>query len=531
MSRAGESSSEKKVGRPRIALLAGYLDDEYEWAIWHGVRQAVEQRGGSVVCIAGAAIGDPSPERQARSQLLELAQLTAVDGILCLSGVLGHHIGVKGIEAWLLKRGLLATCIGPAEHVPNVAIDDAAGMLQLMGHLLEHHGHRRIAFISGAPMNDEARRRLGAYESALVDHGLTADPRLILSGDFTTGSGARAVAELFDRRQLGADDLDAIVAANDSMAFGAIDELVRRRIAVPDQVAVVGFDDIHPARAHRPSLTTVRQPLEELGRQGAQRLLELLDGQAAEGSLTLDTELVLRRSCGCIPTEVPGPHDETSDVEEMTLPGRSQFASNLELALVAELHGSPGAFLRALEPHLRQAAGGNAQRLDDGRHFADELAGRVRLAREDLVHERLNRLARVLHARMFGPQALLSTALAELLPDFGVDECVVSELVEGKLGAPSAQLKLAFGFDAQTLQPQMATFDARQLVPARFEQLRSRSVFVLPLTCDGQVLGIAVVPASGRDGHFYEALAELFGTILKVLDLRRKAERSARPAR
>jgi hypothetical protein len=306
---------------------------------------------------------------------------------------------------------------------------------------------------------------------------------------------------------------------------------MRRRIAVPEQVAVVGFDDIHPARAHRPSLTTVRQPLEELGRQGAQRLLDLLDGQAAEGSLTLDTELVLRRSCGCIPTEVPGPHDESSEVEEMTLPGRNQLASNLELALVAELHGSPGAFMRALEPHLRQAAGGSAQRLEEGRRFADELATRVRLAREDLVHERLNRLARVLHTRMFGPQALLSTALAELLPDFGLDECVVSELVEGKLGAPNAQLKLAFGFDAQTLQPQMVTFDAQKLVPPRFEHLRSRSVLVLPLTSNGQTLGIAVLPATGRDGVFYETLAELFGTVLKVLELRRKAERGARPER
>jgi DNA-binding LacI/PurR family transcriptional regulator len=531
MPRARERSSEKRTGRPRIALLAGYLNEEYVWAIWRGVRETVEQRGGSVVCIAGAGINDPSPDRQARSELFELAQPAAVDGILCLSGVLGHFAGVKGTESWLLKRGLLAACIGPAEHVPSVSIDDETGVTQLMHHLIEHHGYRRIAFITGISTNEEARRRLGAYERALVAHGLPHDPRLILHGEFTTASGSRAVAELFDRRQLGAGDLDAIFASNDCMAFGAADELTRRRIAIPDQIAVVGFDDIQPARVHRPSLTTVRQPLEQLGQKGATRLLDLLDGQAAEGAIVLDTELVLRRSCGCLPTDVPPPLDGASDFEETTLPGRTELASNLELALIAELHGAPGTFERALEPHLRRAAGGNAQRLEDGRRFAEELATRLGLAREDLVHQRLSRLARVLHTRMFGPQALLSTALAELLPDFGVDECAVSELVEGTLGAPNARLKFAFGFDAHTIQPQMSTFEARQLVPSRFEHLRNRSVFVLPLTCGPQTLGIAVLPASGRDGSFYETLAELFSTILKVLELRRQAERSAKPLR
>jgi len=528
MARAGERTGQKKAGRPRIAFLAGYLNDGYEWAIWRGVREIVEQHGGSVVCIAGAWLGDPAPEHLARSQLFELAQPASVDGILCLSGVIGNFAGVTGIEAWLLKRGLLACCIGPAEHVPSVAIDDESGVTQLMRHLLEHHRHERIAFISGPATNVEAQRRLGAYERALVERGISPDPRLVLHGDFTAESGGHAVAELFDRRQLSAGDLDAIVAANDYMAFGAMDELTRRRIAVPDQIAVVGFDDIAPALGHRPSLTTVRQPLEQLGRQGAKRLLDLLDGQATEGLLTLDTELVLRRSCGCTPTEVPSPFDDSSELEDVTLPGRSQLAVNLEHALAAELRGASGAFLHALEPHLRNAAGGSAERLDDGRRFADALAARVLLARDDLVHQRFGTLARVLQARMFGPQALLSTALAELLPDFGLDECVVSELVEGTLGAPNALLKLAFGFDAQTLQPQMETFDAQKLVPQRFEHLRARSVIVLPLTAEGRTLGIAVLPASGRDGTFYEAIAEQFGTVLKVLELRRQAERASR---
>ncbi|HEX5098438.1 MAG TPA: hypothetical protein VFV94_03015, partial [Polyangiaceae bacterium] len=79
---------------------------------------------------------------------------------------------------------------------------------------------------------------------------------------------------------------------------------------------------------------------------------------------------------------------------------------------------------------------------------------------------------------------------------------------------------------AKTLQPQMTTFEAWQLAPPAFEHLRSSSCLVLPLTSGAQTLGVAVLPAADRDGTFYEALRELFGTVLKVLDLRRRAERA-----
>jgi hypothetical protein len=121
---------------------------------------------------------------------------------------------------------------------------------------------------------------------------------------------------------------------------------------------------------------------------------------------------------------------------------------------------------------------------------------------------------------------MISTALAELMPDLGLEECAVSELAPRAPGATRDTLKLAFGFDAKTLQPQMTTFDASQLTPPAFEHLRTRSCLVLPLTFGAQTLGTAVVPAIDREGNFYEALRELFSTVLKVLDLRRRAERA-----
>jgi phosphoserine phosphatase RsbU/P len=508
----------RAAGRPRIAFLAAFLHDEYEWVIWRGVRRAVEERGGSVVYFAGASFDDPDPSRRARSRLFDLVDAAKLDGILCLSSVLGHFVGVPGIERWLLQRGLLTLTIGPAEHLPSVMVDDSTGVTQLMHHLIAHHGRKRIAFVTGNPSNAEAQRRLSTYIQVLADSGLSFDPRLTLTGDFTVESGTRAVAELFDTRQVPLDAVDAVVCSNDYMAIGVIEELARRKIPVPERLPVVGFDDIAAARTSRPSLTTVRQPLAELGRQGASRLFDLLDGGAAPAALTLDTELVLRRSCGCVPTEVPAALDDP-----LADAGGPMSALALEAALAAELQGAPGTFARTLEPSLRKIAAGNAERLELGRDFADELATRVRLSRDDLVHQRFNRFARLLQQRMFGPTHLVSAALAEFLPAFGLNECAVAELVPPGPGETREQLKLAFGFDTTTREPLLTTFDARELVPPSFENLRTNSCLILPLTCGAETLGLLAAPTSPRDGLFYETLAELLATVLKVLDLRRRA--------
>ncbi len=518
-----------KPGRPRVAFLAAYMNNAYEWDIWRGVRDAVEARGGTVLAFAGSGIEDPNPERRARTDVFELIDPVNADAILCLSSVVGQYAGVAATEAWLERRGMPISVIGPADRLPSVVIDDASGITALMRHLIEQHGHRRIAFIVGSQANKEAQRRLVAYQQALAEHGIAQDPKLVLQGDFTQESGTRAVTELFDTRQLRANDVHAIVASNDYMAFGAIDELVRRRISVPEEIAVVGFDDIALARVYDPPLTTVRQPLDVLGREGAQRLLEQLDGGSVSGALTLSTELVLRRSCGCVPTDGARPLARALEIEASPIGAHLVSGHTVLAALAAELTGQPGSFAQALEPLLRTVVSDGSGELHAGRRLADELATRVRLARQDLIHERLSRLARVLHTRMFGPQTQLSAALAEHLPAFGIDECAVSELAPPSSGTTVRELKLAFGFNRQTFEPLMARFDARHLMPEAFDHLRGRSAFVMPLTCGPQSLGIAVIPASPRDGNFYETLAELFATILKVLELRRTTARASIP--
>src|SRR5690348_11839778 len=99
---------------PRIGFLAAYMNNAYEWDIWRGARRAVEARGGTVVCFAGAGIGDREPEHFARSRLFELVHPSNVDALLCLTSVIGQHAGIDGTERWIHERGMPACSIGPA---------------------------------------------------------------------------------------------------------------------------------------------------------------------------------------------------------------------------------------------------------------------------------------------------------------------------------------------------------------------------------------------------------------------------------
>jgi DNA-binding LacI/PurR family transcriptional regulator len=165
------------------------------------------------------------------------------------------------------------------------------GAEQAVTHLVRR-GRQVIATVCGPPdMVPGADRRAG-WENALVDAGRQADASLVAEGDFTRAGGAAATRTLL----AGRPDIDAVFVASDLMALGALDALkvVGRR--VPEDVAVVGFDDSELARSAEPPLTTVRQPIERLGSEMARLLLAQLDEGAEPTGVVLRTELVVRRS-------------------------------------------------------------------------------------------------------------------------------------------------------------------------------------------------------------------------------------------
>jgi DNA-binding LacI/PurR family transcriptional regulator len=177
------------------------------------------------------------------------------------------------------------------EQLSYVNADNAGGAAEAVRHLLGS-GRTRIATIAGPQDMDVGRSRLAGWRTAHEEAGLRADELLVEAGDFTEESGSRAMRSLLER----VPDLDAVFAASDLMAVGALAELRRHERRVPDDVAVVGFEDSVLARHTAPPLTTVRQPVEELGRTMARILTDITRHGAPRQQITLPTELVVRES-------------------------------------------------------------------------------------------------------------------------------------------------------------------------------------------------------------------------------------------
>ena len=192
----------------------------------------------------------------------------------------------------------------PGLDVASVDIDNVSGARRAVEHLIGL-GRRRIACITNAPLAyTAAQERRDGYRAALEAAGLEYDERLVAEAAFDAGSGHRAMAELLGRR----GSIDAAFVASDVVAFGAIAAIREAGLRVPDDVSVVGFDDIALAAFFDPPLTTVRLPAFDLGLVAGTALLDRVAGRAVPDRTLLPTELIVRSSTApAAATDSPGP--------------------------------------------------------------------------------------------------------------------------------------------------------------------------------------------------------------------------------
>lgn len=185
----------------------------------------------------------------------------------------------------------------PDERVPTVSAAHSAGAGEATEHLLAL-GHRRIAAITGPRGWIATEERLRGYRGALGAAGITPDPTLQIESDFSTSGGREAAAELFSQAQ----PPTAIFAFNDMLAIGAMQAARQQGLSIPEDVSIVGFDDTFEASIVLPALTTVRQPLAEMGRIAVAQLVRLLRSRRIEAlHIELETKLVVRDSTGPAP--------------------------------------------------------------------------------------------------------------------------------------------------------------------------------------------------------------------------------------
>jgi len=296
-----------KHNRPTIGVLAGWRVytgtlDTFLGPVYQGTRAAARDLGCNLLlsCSVDVGIGQGAPRPAWAVPLPDVDFIPVgpwnVDGLLIV-GRFSSEPTASYLQR-LVAEGYPIVFVGAGEKGPTVMADNEGGIQQAMAHLIEH-GHRRIAFIAGYQRDGDgdSARRLNAYHAAMQAHGLEINPDLIVYGAHSTGGGRKAMEQI-----LASDtSFTALVASNDLSALGAMQVLGRAGKRVPQDVAVIGFDDRLEATAHTPSLTTIRYPAFEEGYEGVGLLLKYITGQV-EGlhTVQIPTQLIVRESCGCL---------------------------------------------------------------------------------------------------------------------------------------------------------------------------------------------------------------------------------------
>src|SRR5580700_5870133 len=277
------------VTQGAVYLRCPYLLTDYFGLIVSSIAETLELHGRPLLLNAGEAA-------QQTAVLPALASRPGVSGAIF---VLPPEPGEQLVD--LRARGFPFVVVDPRAPMPRdiaaVSAAHLAGARSITRHLVDL-GHRRVGVIAGPHNWLASDGRLAGHTSALADVGVLPDPELVRSGEPTTQFGYHAAGELLDLPQRPT----ALVGFNDKVAIGALAAAAERGLRVPEELSITGFDDIDLAQASRPQLTTVRQPLQEMGRIAVSLLIRLMERQQLDAlHVELATELVVRDSSGPAP--------------------------------------------------------------------------------------------------------------------------------------------------------------------------------------------------------------------------------------
>ena len=262
-----------------------FFTDPYYSHLTKGIAQACNQYDYTLALFLVASKQDEEGifPRVSRRGLL--------DGVIIQSG---HH-GDQGIIGRMLDARIPLVVAGRpfrSDNVSYIDIDNVNAAYNAVGHLIRL-GHQRIATITGPASSAVGIDRVEGYCKALVERGREVDEALILEGDFTETGGYYAMQKLLSAHP------DAVFAASDVMAIGAMRAMRDAGLRVPEDIAIVGFDDLPIAAVSDAQLTTVRQPVVQFGVKAVEILIDLIEnGLQPPRHIIMDTELVIRKSCG-----------------------------------------------------------------------------------------------------------------------------------------------------------------------------------------------------------------------------------------
>ena len=335
-----------KRARPTIGILpgwsglAGIIPDRYLASVLKGIQSAARVKQCHLLLGWGLgrvnrSSGDTYP---AWPQVAPDSDFVPVgpwntDGLIVFAP-LRHKARSRYLEE-LHDQGFPVLSIATGEKGPTISTDNAGGILQAVVHLVEH-GHRQIAFVAGDPTDQgDSLTRLQAYYAALAGHNLESHPALIAHGWHTFSGGYAAAEHIIDTGV----KFTALIASDDNSAVGAMHAIRDKGLHVPDDVAIIGFDDQPDAMAQIPPLASIHVPLALIGEQALALMFDHLVAGSELASVQIPTRLVPRQSCGCMPkfVSLAGKRRQTSELFASHADSEVNDLQTIQQKIVAEM--------------------------------------------------------------------------------------------------------------------------------------------------------------------------------------------------
>jgi DNA-binding LacI/PurR family transcriptional regulator len=271
-----------------IGLLLNNLHNDFFVPLLNGVEAVVRKKGYNLIVATYHA--------NSRNEMPPPIGPHNTDGLLVFSDGLVDE-DLANLTASGFPMVLVHRTSPPSINIPSVTVENLEITQKLVEHLIQEHGKRRILFLRGPLNQEDSYRREVGYKAALAANNIPFDESLVLNGEFERDIAYEALDHfLGNGRQVA---FDAVFSGDDDAAIGVLKALHKHGFRIPEDVAVIGFDDLGFAPFLNPPLTTVRAPTESVGRIATERLFALLENHPSEEMVVLPTEIIFRRSCGC----------------------------------------------------------------------------------------------------------------------------------------------------------------------------------------------------------------------------------------
>lgn len=281
----------------KIAVYANGWSNEIAYAATEGIMQCAQERGVDVFEFISHATWGSGPEINAgEDHIFDLGVIEDFDGLIVLSNILNSP---ESYVRYLCRRaaeaGVPTVSVGiPVEGVCNMITDNEAGMRELVTHLMEKHGVKRMVFAGGNEMHPDCQERLKVLKKVAQEHNCPMDSEDIYFGDWSF-LWAQNLAEELCKSSRGLPD--AIICANDDTALAIIGKLQKKGYAVPRDVIVTGFDCIQAGQDFYPALTTVKQDYHQTGYRACQWVYDTVDGKNPPQTVVIPSQFVMGESC------------------------------------------------------------------------------------------------------------------------------------------------------------------------------------------------------------------------------------------